>query len=118
MAKGWWKLGLWMAAIASLALCGAMGAAVAQEKPKMPADFTFEQGAGSPGKVTFSHDKHHEKNPKCTSCHTKVFKMKKGTSGQITMAAMDKGEFCGACHNGKEAFATNDKAGCNKCHVK
>jgi c(7)-type cytochrome triheme protein len=93
----------------------ALGPAAAQ---KVPADFTFEQGKGSPGPVTFSHEKHKEKFPKCTACHTKVFKMKKGQSGTLTMAAMEEGKFCGACHDGKEAFGVKDKAGCDKCHAK
>lgn len=83
-----------------------------------PKDFTYEQGKDSPGPVTFSHTKHKEKNPKCTACHTKVFKMKKGKSGTLTMKAMDEGKFCGACHNGEKSFSTKDKASCNKCHAK
>jgi len=96
----------------------ALGSALAQQKPKMPADFSFDQGKDSPGKVTFSHEKHFGKNPKCTDCHVKVFKMKKGTSGTLTMAAMNEGKFCGACHNGKKVFATVDQASCTKCHGK
>ena len=84
---------------------------------KVPPDFTFEEGKDSPGTVTFSHEKHKQQF-KCTACHTKVFKMKKGTSGDVTMAAMDQGKFCGACHNGQQSFSTKDKASCNKCHVK
>lgn len=93
----------------------AFGPAAAQ---KVPADFAFEQGKDSPGPVTFSHEKHKEKFPKCTACHTKVFKMKKGQSGTLTMAAMEEGKFCGACHDGKQAFSVKDKATCEKCHAK
>jgi c(7)-type cytochrome triheme protein len=85
---------------------------------KVPADFAFEQGKGSPGAVTFSHAKHKEKLPKCTACHTKVFKMKKGKSGTLTMAAMNDGKFCGACHTGEQAFSVKKPANCSKCHVK
>jgi c(7)-type cytochrome triheme protein len=90
---------------------------------KAPADFTFDQGKDSPGKVTFSHEKHKEKAEKCTACHTKVFKMKKGTSGNLTMAKMNAGESCGTCHSGKPlagtvVFAVADKANCEKCHKK
>jgi c(7)-type cytochrome triheme protein len=95
-----------------------LGPALAQEKPKVPPDFTFDQLQGSPGKVTFSHEKHTAKDTKCTACHVKVFKMKKGTSGEMTMAAMKEGKFCGACHNGKEAFSAADNASCTKCHAK
>jgi len=94
---------------------------------KIPPDFSFEKGKDSPGTVTFSHEKHKEKNEKCTVCHTKVFKMKKGTTGAITMAAMKEGKLCGACHDGKTeiggkvVFAAaneKDKASCEKCHKK
>lgn len=89
---------------------------------KVPADFAYD--GGKEGKVSFSHEKHKAAGAeKCTACHTKIFKMKKGGTGPFTMAKMDAGEACGACHNGKEmggkaVFATSDKAGCAKCHKK
>jgi c(7)-type cytochrome triheme protein len=91
---------------------------------KVPPDFTFPQGKDSPGVVTFSHEKHKEKLEKCAECHTKVFKMKKGTTGELTMAKMKIGEQCGACHNGKKevagkvVFMADDKANCERCHKK
>jgi c(7)-type cytochrome triheme protein len=91
---------------------------------KTPADFTFEKGKDSPGSVTFSHEQHKAKVEKCTACHVKVFKMKKGQTGPVTMAKMKAGEQCGACHNGKTevagkmVFTTDDKANCEKCHKK
>lgn len=91
---------------------------------KIPPDFTFPQGKDSGGVVTFSHEKHKERAEKCTACHTKVFKMKKGQTGTLTMEKMKAGEQCGACHNGKTemggkvAFATDDKGNCEKCHKK
>ncbi len=91
---------------------------------KTPPDFVFEQGKDAPGPVTFSHEKHNEKVDKCTACHTKVFKFKRGTSGTPTMAAMKEGKFCGACHDGKTevggkaVFTTDDKANCERCHRK
>ncbi len=86
---------------------------------KVPADFAFEQSKDSPGTVTFSHVFHVEKKElKCNACHTKVFKMKTGQSGTLTMAAMNDGKFCGACHDGKTAYSVKDKANCEKCHAK
>lgn len=93
-------------------------------QPKPPADFAFEKGKDSPGTATFSHEKHKEKAEKCTACHTKIFKMKKGQTGPLTMAKMKAGEQCGACHDGKTAmggkpvFAVDDKANCERCHKK
>jgi c(7)-type cytochrome triheme protein len=94
----------------------------AQVKP--PPDMTFEKGKDSPGAVTFSHEKHIAVGNKCTSCHVKIFKMKKGTSGPITMEKIKVGEQCGACHNGKTTvegktvFLATDAANCEKCHKK
>jgi c(7)-type cytochrome triheme protein len=110
--------------LSSLALVTALFVATVAFVPeaagvKVPADFAFEQGKGSPGPVTFSHTFHVEgKGLKCNACHTKVFKMKKGQSGTLTMAAMEEGKFCGACHDGKQAFSVKDKASCEKCHAK
>ena len=73
---------------------------------------------GDEGKVTFSHEFHTEKQGlKCNECHPKLFKMKKG-GDEITMAAINEGKFCGACHNGTKAFKANDPANCAKCHKK
>lgn len=112
-----------VARVGGLALAIGLGIALIALAPagaqvKGPADFTLEQGKDSPGPVTFSHEKHKEKVGKCTDCHTKVFKMKKGTSGTLTMAAMNEGKFCGACHDGKTAFTVKDQANCSKCHMK
>jgi c(7)-type cytochrome triheme protein len=85
---------------------------------KVPADFSFEQGKGSPGPVTFSHAFHKEKFPKCTACHTKVFQMKRGKTGPLTMKAMEEGKQCGTCHKGDPAFSVKDVKNCKRCHVK
>ncbi len=69
------------------------------------------------GKVTFDGKAHADKGLKCNDCHTKIFKMKKGSSA-MTMAALNEGKFCGECHNGTKAFKTNDPKNCSKCHKK
>ena len=69
------------------------------------------------GKVTFSGEEHAEKGLKCNDCHTKIFKMKKGST-TMKMAELNAGKFCGECHNGTKAFKTNDNANCAKCHKK
>ncbi len=68
-------------------------------------------GAGS---VVYSHEFHVMKaGLKCTGCHYTIFKM--GTLQKLaTMADMENGKSCGACHNGQKAFAV--KTGCAKCH--
>lgn len=94
----------------------------AQVKP--PADMSFDKGKDSPGTVTFSHEKHLAAGNKCTSCHVKIFKMKKGQTGPLGMEKMKAGEQCGACHNGKTVvegktpFPVADGESCVKCHKK
>jgi c(7)-type cytochrome triheme protein len=109
--------------LAALGVVLALGPVAAQQK--MPEPFAFPQGKDSPGAVTFKHAGHKEAGvEKCTACHTKVFKMKKGQTGPLTMEKMKAGEQCGTCHNGKteiggkKVFAVDDKANCEKCHKK
>lgn len=89
------------------------------EEEKPPADFVMKD-TGKSDWVMLSHAKHERKVPKCTSCHPKVFSSKLGrtkeTKGELKMEAMEKGEFCGTCHNGKENFDVKVKEDCVKCH--
>ena len=62
------------------------------------------------GPTYFSHKKHTEVY-QCSACHAKLYAI--GPNKHASMAAMEKGKSCGACHNGKEAFAVAD---CAKCH--
>ena len=76
--------------------------------------------AGGPmGKVTFDAKVHADKGLKCDDCHKtpKLFEMKKGKN-KITMADMNTGKFCGACHDAKKAFSVKAPADCAKCHKK
>jgi c(7)-type cytochrome triheme protein len=63
------------------------------------------------GPTSFSHTSHLKKFKDCSSCHTKLYKT--GNNPTVSMAEMEKGKSCGACHNGKKAFGV-DK--CSKCH--
>ncbi len=78
---------------------------------------------GSAGKVTFDGKMHNTKlGPgKCKECHPGLFPMKKpGAEGaaKITMADINAGKYCGACHDGTKAFSAKDAANCGKCHKK
>ena len=103
---------------------GLMAASPGFAQVKPPVDMSFDKGKDSPGTVTFSHEKHVAAGNKCTSCHVKIFKMKKGQTGALTMEKMKAGEQCGACHNGKTVvegktpFLVSDTANCTKCHKK
>ena len=83
----------------------------------VPAGKTVEFAGGAMGKVTFDGKIHADKGLKCGDCHTKIFKMKKG-SEKITMADMNAGKNCGTRHNGEKAFKSSDTANCGKCHKK
>jgi c(7)-type cytochrome triheme protein len=102
-----------------VAALGLATAAAAQSKmPKLPGPYTFAQAGDSPGTVTFNHTSHvGEAAPSCTTCHPKSFTiLKAGATADgkpITHAAMDKGAFCGACHNAKKSFGIDD---CTLCH--
>jgi len=82
-------------------------------------DMDVEFGGGGEGKVVFSH-KHHTEvvKKKCNDCHTILFQRKAGSTQGITMAAMEGGGFCGACHNGDTAFDVKADNNCAKCHRK
>jgi len=74
------------------------------------------EGAGQ-GQVVFEGNEHAEKGLKCSACHPALFQMKKGPA-KITLADHVNGKYCGACHNGKTAFGTDDPKKCNECHKK
>lgn len=69
------------------------------------------------GKVVFDGKNHADAKVGCLDCHSKIFKMKKGST-KFTMADINAGKYCGKCHNGTRAFATNDKDNCEICHKK
>lgn len=71
----------------------------------------------SPGRVVFDGKTHADKGLKCIDCHTKIFPMKKGVT-RITMADLNAGKSCGACHNGDRSFKAGDPANCARCHRK
>ena len=62
------------------------------------------------GPVHFSHARHLQ-SMQCDACHLKLFVA--GVNKPATMADMEQGKSCGACHDGSKAFSI-DK--CNACH--
>jgi c(7)-type cytochrome triheme protein len=66
------------------------------------------------GKVVFSHKNHIRQKQmanNCKACHDTIYPFKQKAT--YTMADMDKGKSCGACHDGKSAFALKE---CARCH--
>ena len=66
------------------------------------------------GKATFSHEVHTGAFG-CDSCHPDIFKAQKGAN-KASMADMEKGASCGACHDGNTAFGVKDENTCGTCH--
>ena len=66
----------------------------------------------STGPTPFSHKKHLAMYTDCSACHPKLFKA--GPNKRFTMAEMEQGKSCGACHNGKTAFSVGE---CASCHT-
>ena len=64
------------------------------------------------GNVAFSH-KFHIGMYKCQECHTKLYLPGTGNK-TVSMAEMETGKSCGACHDSKSAFSV--KENCDKCH--
>lgn len=83
----------------------------------VPADQTLTWEGSGQGQVIFEGEEHTEKGYKCETCHPSLFQMKKGEA-KITLATHTNGQYCGACHNGKTTFGTDDSKKCNECHKK
>ena len=64
------------------------------------------------GDVVFAHATHTE-GFGCDSCHPDLFKAERGKN-KATMAEMEKGSSCGACHDGATAFGVAED--CDSCH--
>lgn len=112
-ARARWRAGAlaFSTAIALLAL----GRAHAQP----PADFTMPQADSSPGAVVFSHARHLPRVQTCSRCHMRGFKLQRGTSPPVTLAAKEEGKLCGACHDGKTRMGgvtVFPIEQCDRCH--
>lgn len=75
-----------------------------------PKEITFKLKGVVP--ATFSHSFHTQAYG-CKDCHTAIFPYK-AVAGKVSMNEMLHGKSCGACHNGKDAFASSGD--CDKCH--
>jgi c(7)-type cytochrome triheme protein len=98
----------------------AAAASLAEANLSLPEVFEFPVGEGGPGQVSFNHETHVPRIENtarlCATCHETSFSLRKrgqALVGPVTMERMKKGELCGACHDGKKAFAVDD---CTSCH--
>jgi c(7)-type cytochrome triheme protein len=64
------------------------------------------------GSVKFSHTNHIAAY-RCEECHTKIYQPSRSKK-QVSMAEMEQGKSCGACHDKNTAFSV--KGNCDKCH--
>lgn len=83
---------------------------------KTPETIAFEKTAKMAA-VKFPHHAHQKKFD-CKECHEgdKPLFAKEHKGEGLKMADLYAGKACGACHDGKKAFAA--KSGCMKCHKK
>ncbi|PIE64550.1 MAG: hypothetical protein CSA26_07955 [Desulfobacterales bacterium] len=69
--------------------------------------------------VIFSHKLHTmELELDCESCHDEFFVMEAGAAEEeddFTMESLYEGKYCGACHDGDTAFASDTR--CTLCHI-
>ena len=69
--------------------------------------------------VIFSHAIHVEDiGLGCQMCHPDLFMMSNLSAQEnedFTMQALTDGKYCGACHNGSWAFASDTQ--CARCHI-
>jgi c(7)-type cytochrome triheme protein len=105
------------AVVAVGALFAATSALAGGKLQKLPTDYVFARGDGSPGPVTFSHDTHVDAGkPSCTTCHPKEFRILEAgrtrSREPFRHDRMEAGAACGACH-GKTAFGFDS---CEMCH--
>ncbi|MCK4910172.1 MAG: cytochrome c3 family protein [Thermodesulfovibrionales bacterium] len=83
----------------------------------VPAGKTLTYEGKGMGKVTFSGDVHANAGLSCNKCHNKdMFAMMKHGAAKFKMADIYAGKYCGACHNGSQAFAP--AGNCARCHKK
>lgn len=112
--------GLASSLVVGIALLGFSGQAVGEEYdedtygPEAPIIFVKPVKA-----VDFSHKVHTmDAGLECDSCHDDLFEMEAGVAeekGDFTMQALYDGQYCGACHDGDMAFASNTR--CTICHI-
>jgi c(7)-type cytochrome triheme protein len=105
------------AVVAVGALLAATSALAGGKLQKLPTEYVFARGDGSPGPVTFSHETHVDAaKPSCTTCHPKEFRIlgagRTAAREAIRHDRMEAGAACGACH-GKTAFGFDS---CEMCH--
>lgn len=69
------------------------------------------------GNIPFSHEIHlNNLSNNCSACHNKIYHINRKNNPTVTMAEMESGKSCGACHNKENPKAPQLKS-CSSCHV-
>ena len=111
-----------LAGIAIVLLCPAAIAAGVPAAPppvelKLPPPIVYEKAVGAERAVVFRHETHVAlAGNKCAGCHPRPFRMLTAVRA-TSHAAMREGGACGACHEGRTAFAITDSTLCSRCHT-
>jgi c(7)-type cytochrome triheme protein len=93
----------------------ASGAPSESPARRVPRPHAYPRGEDSPGRVTFRHETHLRGGGGCTACHPKPFGMT--SAPPRPGGGMHESAACGACHDGRKAFAAGDPETCSRCHV-
>lgn len=86
--------------------------------PAVPEGIILTWPGGTTGTASFDGTVHAKKGLGCDACHVAGLFQTKKNADKMTMAEMNRGRFCGFCHNGKRAFSTSDAKNCQRCHKK
>ncbi|RCK80750.1 MAG: cytochrome c family protein [Candidatus Ozemobacter sibiricus] len=100
--------------VAGTNLATAEDAPTSDSPAKAPAEFLFTK-VGDAGQVKFKHEGHGK--AACSDCHEGAAPLFPQVRAKepYKMADIYAGKYCGACHDGKKAFAA--KGDCTKCHA-
>jgi c(7)-type cytochrome triheme protein len=74
---------------------------------------TLAHSKDAPGRVAFQHARHVSSKQTCSTCHTRLFATQPAKTPRAA-DAMHGVAGCGACHDGKRAFAYDED--CSRCH--
>lgn len=91
------------------------GPVAAPAARRSPGPHAYPRSEQSPGSVTFRHETHLRGAGGCAACHPRLFKMSPAPARPG--GGMHERAACGACHDGKPAFAADDPEACARCHV-
>ncbi len=88
------------------------------QPPRMFGTLLISRAArsGESKPVVFAHWKHRAKYT-CRVCHLELDFALRTNETEITEQANRKGAYCGACHDGKTAFAVLNEEHCARCHT-